>query len=145
MTIILKTPTEVMKDVALRVKSKRLALNLTQEGAALRSGVSLGSLKRFESTGQISLESLLKLAHAVNSLSDFDDPSSSPTYKFSVTFVQYVSAITSTYIVHVFVNNCVLVTNPDRFSLLVNISVSTNLLFSLSIFSSLPIVMVAAT
>lgn len=73
MTIILKTPTEVMKDVALRVKSKRLALNLTQEGAALRSGVSLGSLKRFESTGQISLESLLKLAHAVNSLSDFED------------------------------------------------------------------------
>ena len=73
MTILLKTPTEVMKDVALRVKSKRLALNLTQEGIALRSGVSLGSLKRFESTGQISLESLLKLAHAVNSLSDFED------------------------------------------------------------------------
>ncbi len=73
MTILLKTPTEVMKDVASRVKSKRLALNLTQEGISLRSGVSLGSLKRFESTGQISLESLLKLAHAVNSLSDFED------------------------------------------------------------------------
>ena len=73
MTIFLKTPIEVMKDVALRVKTKRLALNLTQEGIALRSGVSLGSLKRFESTGQISLESLLKLAHAVNALEDFDE------------------------------------------------------------------------
>ena len=72
MSIYLKTPIEVMQDLAHRVKSKRLELNLTQEGAALRSGVSLGSLKRFESTGQISLESLLKLAHTVQALSDFE-------------------------------------------------------------------------
>lgn len=72
MTFILKTPTEIMSDLALRIKSKRLELNLTQEGICSRSGVSLGSLKRFESTGQISLESLLKLAHAVGALSDFD-------------------------------------------------------------------------
>lgn len=73
MTIFLKTPVEVMTELAGRIKTKRLNLNLTQEGIALRSGVSLGSLKRFESTGQISLESLLKLAHAVNALSDFED------------------------------------------------------------------------
>jgi transcriptional regulator with XRE-family HTH domain len=41
---------------------KRLDKNPTQEGLAKRSGVSLGSLKRFESSGHISLESLLKLA-----------------------------------------------------------------------------------
>lgn len=73
MSIYLKTPVEVMNELAGRIKTKRLRLNLTQEGISLRSGVSLGSLKRFESTGQISLESLLKLAHAVNALSDFDE------------------------------------------------------------------------
>lgn len=72
MTVILKTPIEIMEDLASKVKTKRLELNLTQEGICSRSGVSLGSLKRFESTGQISLESLLKLAHAVNALSEFD-------------------------------------------------------------------------
>lgn len=72
MTFILKTPTEIMTDLAYRIKAKRLELNLTQEGICSRSGVSLGSLKRFESTGQISLESLLKLAHAVGALSEFD-------------------------------------------------------------------------
>ena len=73
MSISLKTPLEMMEDIALRVKTKRLELNLTQEGICSRSGVSLGSLKRFESTGQISFESLLKLAHAVNALSEFDE------------------------------------------------------------------------
>lgn len=72
MTFILKTPTEIMNDLASKAKQKRLAQNLTQEGVCLRSGVSLGSLKRFENTGQISLESLLKLAHSLNCLSDFE-------------------------------------------------------------------------
>ena len=72
MAIILKTPVEIMEDLASKIKNKRLELNLTQEGICSRSGVSLGSLKRFESTGQISLESLLKLAHAMGELSEFD-------------------------------------------------------------------------
>lgn len=87
MSILLKTPIEVMGDLAGRIKSKRLELNLTQEGICSRSGVSLGSLKRFESTGQISLESLLKLAHAVNALSEFDTlfkPVSNRSSLFSV-------------------------------------------------------------
>lgn len=46
-------------------------MKLTQEGLAQRSGVSLGSLKRFEHTGQISLESLLKLALVLGCLDDF--------------------------------------------------------------------------
>jgi len=57
---------------AERVKSRRLEKNLTQEGLALRSGVSLGSLKRFERTGEISLKSLIYLALALNCLEDFD-------------------------------------------------------------------------
>lgn len=39
---------------------------------AERSGVSLGSLKRFESQGKISLESFLKLAHLLGRLEEFN-------------------------------------------------------------------------
>lgn len=53
MTFILKSPQEVMKEIAERVKAIRLEQNLTQEGLSLRSGVSLGSVKRFERTGEI--------------------------------------------------------------------------------------------
>ena len=72
MSIMLKTPSEVMQDLALKVKQKRLSQNLSQIGVADRAGVSLGSLKRFEQTGQISLESLLKIALSLNCLKDFE-------------------------------------------------------------------------
>jgi transcriptional regulator with XRE-family HTH domain len=65
------TPHEIAKELALRHKALRKQLNLSQAELAERSGVSLGSLKRFETTGQISLESLLKLAHLLNRLDDF--------------------------------------------------------------------------
>jgi transcriptional regulator with XRE-family HTH domain len=44
----------------------------TQSELARRSGVSLGSLKRFETTGQISLESLFLLIDVLGRLDDFD-------------------------------------------------------------------------
>jgi transcriptional regulator with XRE-family HTH domain len=50
----------------------RKAAGLTQSEMAKRSGVSLGSLKRFELSGQISLESLLKLAQVINRIGDFE-------------------------------------------------------------------------
>jgi transcriptional regulator with XRE-family HTH domain len=50
----------------------RKQAGLSQSELAKRSGVSLGSLKRFELTGQISLESLLKLAHILNRIGDFE-------------------------------------------------------------------------
>jgi len=65
------TPSEVSKDLALRHKLLRKKLRLTQKEMAERSGVSLGSLKRFENTGKISLETLLKLAHLSGRLKDF--------------------------------------------------------------------------
>ena len=40
---------------------------------AERSGVSLGSLKRFENTGKISMDSLLKLMHLLGRLNEFDN------------------------------------------------------------------------
>lgn len=72
MALTLKTPTDHLREIAERAKARRLASNLSQAGLAQRSGVSLGSLKRFEKTGQISLDSLLKLALVLDALSDFE-------------------------------------------------------------------------
>jgi len=66
------TPTDISKALAERHKALRKHLKISQVEIAERSGVSLGSLKRFEGTGQISLESLLKLAHLMNRLGDFE-------------------------------------------------------------------------
>jgi transcriptional regulator with XRE-family HTH domain len=68
----LHTPEEVGKTLAARVKALRLAKGWKQATLAERSGVSLGSLRRFESTSQVSLQHLLQIAFALNRLDDFD-------------------------------------------------------------------------
>lgn len=67
-----KKPSDILEDLALKHKTLRKHAGLTQGELASRSGVSLGSIKRFESSGQISLESLLKLAHILNRINDFE-------------------------------------------------------------------------
>lgn len=58
--------------IAQRAKDRRLALNLSRKTLAERSGVTEASLKRFELTGDISMDSLLRLALAMECLSDFE-------------------------------------------------------------------------
>jgi transcriptional regulator with XRE-family HTH domain len=70
--MMMKLPSDVLKEIAERVRSRRKDLHLSQETLAARSGVSFGSVKRFEGTGKISLESLLKLAVTLEALKDFD-------------------------------------------------------------------------
>ena len=60
-----KTPTEIDREIAQRVRAVRRRRKISQEKLSEKSGVSLGSLKRFERTGQISLLSLTKLAVAL--------------------------------------------------------------------------------
>src|SRR6185436_15088055 len=67
----LTTPEQVAKDLAGRAKALRLARGWKQVTLAQRSGVSLASLRRFEESGRISLQSLLDLAFALNRLDDF--------------------------------------------------------------------------
>lgn len=73
MSIIPRSSSEISKEIASRAKSKRLSLNLSQKTLAERSGVSYGTLKKFEQTGQISLESLLKLAIVLEALNEFEE------------------------------------------------------------------------
>lgn len=61
-----ETADELNQALALRLKRIRKRRGLSQRQLSEKSGVSYGSLKRFESTGQISLLSLTKLALALN-------------------------------------------------------------------------------
>ena len=70
-TNILISTSEMAGYIALAAKEKRLALNLSQKSLSERSGVSFGVIKKFERTGKISLESLLKLALTLGALKDF--------------------------------------------------------------------------
>lgn len=70
MSLSIKTPKEVSMDIAARLKAKRLSQNFTQEGLALRAGMSTPSLKRFEKTGEISFVSLLNIALVLDCLDE---------------------------------------------------------------------------
>ena len=61
-----ETAEEMNQALALRLKNIRKRRGFSQQQLSERSGVSYGSLKRFESTGQIALLSLTKLAIALN-------------------------------------------------------------------------------
>ncbi len=64
-------PNDVAKQIAERVKARRLELNLTQESLAIRAGIKFATYRRFEQTGEISLKGLLYIGFALNALSDF--------------------------------------------------------------------------
>lgn len=60
------TPQEINKKIAERIRLIRKRRKLSQERLSEKSGVSLGSVKRFERTGEISLFSLTKIAIALD-------------------------------------------------------------------------------
>ena len=57
---------DIKQNLANAVREYRTELGLSQEKLAAMSGVSHGSIKRFETTGQISLISLTKIAMALD-------------------------------------------------------------------------------
>ena len=57
---------DIKQNLANAVREARTELGLSQEKLAAMSGVSHGSIKRFETTGQISLISLTKIAMALD-------------------------------------------------------------------------------
>lgn len=65
------TPNEIEKLLAARFKALRLLAGYKRTTLARRAGVTEASLKRFESSGQISLKNLLLLANAVDRLPEF--------------------------------------------------------------------------
>lgn len=60
-----KTPKEINMLIAERIRKIRRRRKISQKRLSEKSGVSLGSVKRFESSGEISLISLTKIAVAL--------------------------------------------------------------------------------
>jgi len=67
-----KLPADILKITAKNMAKLRRELKWTQQDLADNSGVSYGSIKRFERLGKISFESLLKIAEALNRLDEFE-------------------------------------------------------------------------
>ena len=61
-----ETAEELDQKLAQRVRNIRKRRSISQEKLASMSGVSYGSIKRFDTSGQISLISLTKIAMALD-------------------------------------------------------------------------------
>ncbi|MDR1579508.1 MAG: helix-turn-helix domain-containing protein [Synergistaceae bacterium] len=62
----------IKQKLAGRARARRKEGKLSQSVLAERSGVSLGSIKRFELSGEISLSSLLRIAFVLGFEDDFE-------------------------------------------------------------------------
>lgn len=64
--LVWETAEELDQKLAKRVRNIRKRRSISQEKLVSMSGVSYGSIKRFEATGKISLLSLTKIAMALD-------------------------------------------------------------------------------
>lgn len=67
-----KTPKEIMILLSKNIIALRKQEKMSQRELSERSGVAYASVRKFESTGIISLESLLKICEALKRLTDFE-------------------------------------------------------------------------
>jgi DNA-binding XRE family transcriptional regulator len=83
-----KNPKKVRLELAAWMRQLRVAANWTQEELAERSGVTLATLRRFETTGLISSDRLLGLAHVLGVLDKFADLAKQSTDFTSISQVE---------------------------------------------------------
>ena len=81
LSLIDKTPNLIMSGIAQRVKQRRLEKGWTQKMLAAKAGLSLPSYRRFESSGEISVRSLVMLAFALDMTDEFETLFSSKSYQ----------------------------------------------------------------
>ena len=74
---------KAQKRLAENARAKRLQMDLTQEGLAIRSGVALRTLRKFEQQGVISLESYLKITMVLGGLDDIIEATKPKEAEFS--------------------------------------------------------------
>lgn len=72
LSINLDSPKDKQDNLARKFRDLRVYRDLTRETLATMSGVPEPSIKRFELTGEISLRSMLRLAHALGAMDEFD-------------------------------------------------------------------------
>lgn len=76
-----KTWKEINTEIASNVQKLRKRKKISQKELATRTGVSLGSIKRFEQTGEISLQSLTKIAIALRAEDEMESLFTSPNFE----------------------------------------------------------------
>jgi transcriptional regulator with XRE-family HTH domain len=67
-----KSPKEIMILLSKNIIALRKQEKMSQRELSERSGVAYASIRKLESTGIISLESLLKICEALKRLTDFE-------------------------------------------------------------------------
>ena len=67
----LMSPIDVMISVAQRAKALRLEQNITQQALADKVGIAVGTVKRFEKSGEIQFNHLLRIALVLGRLEEF--------------------------------------------------------------------------
>ncbi len=75
------TEQKVIANLVERFVKRRKEYGITQKELSNKSGVSYGSIRRFESTGNISLTSLLKISNTIGLLIDFNELFKNPIIK----------------------------------------------------------------
>ncbi len=68
----LATPDEISTEMARRIKLARIARNMTQVDLAQRTGVSLGTIRKIERTGDCGFRTIIKVAQALRLESGLD-------------------------------------------------------------------------
>jgi transcriptional regulator with XRE-family HTH domain len=64
---------KILQTLGERVRVLRLAQNVSQAELASRCGVSLSSIRRFEASGQATLELMVKVAHALHAAQGLEE------------------------------------------------------------------------
>ena len=80
MQYILDTPSDIAVKLAQKMKSIRKRRKITQKQLAARSNVSYATLRKYEKTGQISLESFIKISMELGLTNELINLFSTPVY-----------------------------------------------------------------
>lgn len=78
--IFQKTPNEINRIIANNITKLRKRKKISQKELSLKSGVSYGSIRRFENEGEISLTSLTKIAIALGVSDELEELFSNVSY-----------------------------------------------------------------
>lgn len=78
LSVSLKLPHEALRDLSQRVRKERLRLGWTQQELANRSGIALPTYRRFEQTGQISLERFVNVMHTLGRAQEIENLAAPP-------------------------------------------------------------------
>ena len=73
MVFALALPAEIQQTLGSRLRTQRLAQELSQRDLAQMAGLSLGAVRKLERDGQSSLETLVRVVQALGLVEDLED------------------------------------------------------------------------